>query len=326
MGLGLVAAAVVWTLVSAATNDGSRPWPTVAALVAVTLAVTAGRTIAPRVTPSSAPVAVGVLAGVLAGSLLAFRGSASGGAPLGYGNANGALFAMVVLAAALLRVAVPMMTRPTRLATTAVGVAGLAACIATRSVGAMVSLAVGLVVALLAEALQRPWAAVPTAAIVLAIGLALTASYANGAGPEMPGNDSWGTRVQLWRAAADLAQDHRVTGVGPGRFDIAHAGISTDADLRRAHSTPLQTAAEQGGVGLALLLAIVGWALAALWSVGLHRVCAIGAGVLVTVGLQASWDWVLAEPAISLSAAVLVGWATNRTAVPLPRFTDHTRR
>jgi len=311
VGLALVAAAIGWTLVAAAANDGSGPWPYVGGLLAVAAGIAAGRSIGTRVDPSSAPAAIGVLAGVLLGALLAFRGSSSGGPPLGYGNANGAFFALVTLATVLLRVAVPAMTQPTRLATTTVGVTALGACVSTRSVGAIVALAAGLGVALLAEALRRPWVAIPVATIVLAVALAVTVALASGAGPQELDGDSFGTRVQLWRSAATITQDHRLTGVGPGRFDAVD-GVSTDTDLRRAHSLPLQTAAEQGAVGLALLLALVGWAAAALWRVGLRPTSAVGAGVLAATGLLACWDWVVAEPAVSLTAAVLIGWATTR--------------
>jgi O-antigen ligase len=315
LGLALVVAAVAWTFVAAAANDGSRPWPYTAALVAVAGGVAAGRSIGRGIGPSSAPTAVGVLAGVLLGALLAFGGSSSGGPPLGYGNANGAFFALLTLAAVLLRVAVPAMTQPTRLATTTVGVAALGACVSTRSVGAIAALAAGLGVALLAEALRRPWVAIPVATIVLAVALGVTAALASGAGPEQLADDSLGTRVQLWRSAATLTEGHRLTGVGPGRFDAVD-GVSADIDLRRAHSLPLQTAAEQGAIGLALLLALVGWAATALWRVGLRPSCAVGAGVLACVGLLACWDWVLAEPAVSITAAVLIGWSSAGQRIP----------
>lgn len=127
--MALITAAIAWTFVASLANDGSRPWPTVAAFIAVTLGLVVGRTIAARATAVSAPAAVGALAGILAGALPAFPGLCGRRGPLGYGNANGAFFALLTWAAVILRVAIPGMTRPTRLATTAVGAASLAACV-----------------------------------------------------------------------------------------------------------------------------------------------------------------------------------------------------
>ncbi|MBA2279880.1 MAG: O-antigen ligase family protein, partial [Acidimicrobiia bacterium] len=155
---------------------------------------------------------------------------------------------------------------------------------------------------------------VPFAAALVVLGLGVTFAVAAGAGPTAPAGDSLGTRILLWREAADLVAAHPATGVGPGRFE--QVAPNRDPDLRRTHSAPLQVAAEQGGVGVALLLGLVAWAVAALWTARSDRSVAVGAGVLLAVAWQASWDWVLAEPAVSLSAAFLVGATTSRRRGP----------
>jgi hypothetical protein len=64
--------------------------------------------------------------------------------------------------------------------------------------------------------------------------------------------------------------------------------------------------------GLVLVLGLGGWAVAALWANRGDRAAAGGAGMLLAVGIQGTWDWVLADPAVTLAAALLLGLATRR--------------
>lgn len=319
VGLALAGATIAWTLVSAALNDGSRPWPTVGAILLAVLGVAAGRVVAARRSSGSARLGTGVLIGLLVGLLVGFGGGEAGGAPLGYANANAALFVGVALAAVLLRVSAPAMPKADRLAVTIVGAGAVVACLSTRSVGTTVGLVAGLAIAAVAATLRRPWVAVSLAAVVLSLALGVTAAVVNGAAVDAPGDDGLGTRVQLWRSAIELARDEPIIGVGPGRFaDVAP--LAADPDLRRAHSTPFEVLAEQGAPGLVLHLALVGWALAALWAAGLRPESAVGGATLVAFGVQACWDWVLAEPAVLLFAALLVGWSSSRRSQPQASF------
>lgn len=311
VGITLVLAGIAWTFVTAMDEDGSRPWPTVGAWVLAGTGVAIGRRLARRSDAGAAAVAVAVLAGLLVGSLAAFQRPSGGGPPLGYGNANAALFALIGLGAALVRVRATTLTRPTRLATTAVGAAAVAACVTTGSAGTVAALVTGAALAASALGLHRPWFAVPAAGITLVVGLAGTMATSARADADTLTNDSVQIRAQLWDAAADLAGEHPLSGIGPGRFEDVNP-VSTDADLRRAHSIPLQIAAEQGSIGLLLTLSALGWALWMLWSVGLQSSTAVGAAIVVTGGLVACWDWVLAEPAVLGTAAVLLGMATQQ--------------
>lgn len=75
-------------------------------------------------------------------------------------------------------------------------------------------------------------------------------------------------RPEIWRAAAEAADDHPVLGTGPGLFGLAFLPHNFDSkrgiaryqvSTPYAHSEPMNAAAETGWAGLALLLlAVVG--------------------------------------------------------------------
>lgn len=306
VGLGLVAAALAWTLVSAAANDDSRPVPTLAALVLAPVAVAAGRAARRRLDGGTAPVALGGLAGVLLGLGLTLDPLGAGSPPLGYANANGSLFGLLAVAVAAVLAATPGASPATRRGGGVLLVTALVLCGLTGSIGAGAATALGLALAAGMLVLRRPWAAIPAAALAVVGLLGVTAAAAVGAGPQETAADSLGVRVSLWREAAQLAQASPVTGAGPGRYGSAQT-FSTDPDLRRAHSGPLQQLAEQGGPGLVLLLALGGWGVAALWAARDDPAAALGAAALAAVGLEATFDWVLSEPSVSLGLAVVVG-------------------
>lgn len=68
------------------------------------------------------------------------------------------------------------------------------------------------------------------------------------------------------RAALDVAHDHPVTGVGPGRAAVAWTGADGGVLVARyAHNEYVQVLAELGAVGLILLLAILGAITRAVW-------------------------------------------------------------
>lgn len=311
-GLTLVTLAVGWTLLSAGANAGSRPVPTVLTLLLLPLAVAGGR--GARHHLAGAVTAVGALlglAGLLLGLGLTLQPFDPASAPLRYGNANGSLFGLLALAVAAVLVAMPAAQRTARRGASVLLVAALVLCGLTGSIAALAATVVGLALAGGALALRCPWSAIPGATVVVLVMLGATAALAVGAGPDEPAPDSLGVRVSLWREAAALGQEEPVTGVGPGRFESEQA-FTDDRDLRRAHSAPLQQLAEQGAPGLVLLLGLGGWALAALWAVRDDPVAAVGAGAVTAVALEATFDWVLSEPAVTLGLAVLVGAATAR--------------
>lgn len=107
-------------------------------------------------------------------------------------------------------------------------------------------------------------------------------------------------RLQLWERAAELARADPVLGAGPGRFGELGAGLipAVPPDAK-PHSAPLQIAAEQGVVGVALLAAVFVWLLYAL------RHSPRATGVVLTAGSALT----------ALAAVAMVGNALSVTSV-----------
>jgi len=182
-----------------------------------------------------------------------------------------------------------------------------------RPILAMAGLALGLAVSVLSSRLHR--AQTPIAAGVFLVAALLVAS--GSAGRLLSAAD--GTRLSLTSAdrvresaaALRVAASEPVTGVGPGRATLSWH----NADGRRfvahyAHNEYLQTLAELGAVGLALVLALVtSLVVAVRRSLGHHpEPYAAGAAAgLTALALHSSFDFLWHIPAIPLVAAALVG-------------------
>jgi hypothetical protein len=123
-------------------------------------------------------------------------------------------------------------------------------------------------------------------------------------------SDVGGHRLSYWRVAVDVAADHPIAGAGPGAYQVEWLRRRTiDERVRNAHSLELQTLADLGLVGLALLLAAIGaTAVAAAGALRADRALAAGpaAGAL-TWALHAGLDWDWEMPALTLVAIVLAG-------------------
>jgi hypothetical protein len=125
-----------------------------------------------------------------------------------------------------------------------------------------------------------------------------------------------GTRSDYYRVALDGFADHPLIGGGAGSFEVRFArerGI--DEKIRDAHSLPLETLAELGLVGMALLLAFLGAvataARRAIRGKGAIRpaeAAAVTAAFAVWLGHACvDWDWempALTGTAVLLSATV----------------------
>jgi putative inorganic carbon (HCO3(-)) transporter len=76
--------------------------------------------------------------------------------------------------------------------------------------------------------------------------------------------DTFGTRVRLWRIAGRMIADHPLTGVGSGNFIAAYPRYAHGEMKTRlfvTHNAYVGMAAEMGLVGLTLFLALIGLAL-----------------------------------------------------------------
>jgi O-antigen ligase len=298
-GFALAAAGATWAVVAGWGQAGSRPLAVVAAHLLAAGCFVAARRLHRRDPRLPAAVVVGV--GALALTIGIATLFLAGGGPLGYANANATLFGLAALGAALM---VTRVDRRHRVPATSFAVVFAAAVAITGSAAAMAALAAAVGVALVA----RGWAApLAMAVLVAAIGLTAVLTLRDEAPPARIE-----TRVELWREAHELLAAHPARGLGPGTFATASAA-PRDADLRWAHNEYLEMGAEEGAIGLALLLALLGWAMLRCSATsGPDSGRAIGVASVLFVGLHASVDHVLQFWPITATTAFLVG----ATSVP----------
>jgi hypothetical protein len=166
-----------------------------------------------------------------------------------------------------------------------------------------------------ALALPR-WAPAAAATIVLALAVgfvAVAAGERRGA-PRGATAARFGSvesdRYAYWRVARTVWADHPLRGAGSGSFRVAWLHDRPFAvSAHDAHSLYLETAAELGLVGLALLgLALGAGAIAARQALRADPVlCAGPVAVAVAWALHAGIDWDWEMPAVTLPALVLFG-------------------
>ncbi|MGY1739559.1 MULTISPECIES: O-antigen ligase family protein [unclassified Blastococcus] len=316
-GLALLLAGSV--TLSAQVEGAGEPWPALATLAAAVLLYVAGRVLAPAV-PLVVGVAVGATALVVAVSPAALSGSAVA-PPLGYGNADAALYALLAGLAAIAAVTAAgdrWQTGAVLLVVALVLVTGL-----TGSVAGLVSALA--VLAVLAGTLTvgrpaRRTVLLAGVGLVLVtqlavVGLAATHRPPDPLSPvhEVAGAALSERRLDLWSDAVVIAARHPVTGAGPYTFPTASPTARSDPDTRQAHSATLQMAAETGWPGAAALLGLLLWAVARpLLTAGRS----VGAGVLAatamaSLAVQASVDYVLDFPVVVMTAALVLGVGTG---------------
>lgn len=314
----LIVLLAAWTVVASVDRPDARPGPVLALLAgAVALGALGRRFSSPD--PALVPglVAVAVAGAVVLSYPAILR---AGGAPTGYANANAALVALGAIGAA----AASSVSRPgrPRQAWAALVVLLAAAVVATGSTAASLVLGVAATLALASVLTRQVAVAVAGGLIAVSLTLGVTVAIAAGGDPaDLRARDE--IRSELWSRAIEQAREDPARGLGPGRSAPRNSTI--DDDLRWAHHGYLQQAAEQGVVGLVLLLAVVVWGYARLWC-GRARESArtlAGATALSVVAVHASVDHVLHHAAVPLTLAVLVGWAT---ADPPAQETRGSRR
>jgi tetratricopeptide (TPR) repeat protein len=110
-------------------------------------------------------------------------------------------------------------------------------------------------------------------------------------------------RLDLWRVAWDDAGRHPLVGSGAGSYAAQwFRDRPSPVDATNAHELYLETLAELGPLGLALLLTALGVPLIAAWRARRHPLMAgvLAAYVAFLVHVAADWDWQLA--AVGLAA------------------------
>ncbi len=128
-------------------------------------------------------------------------------------------------------------------------------------------------------------------------------------------------RSDYWRVARTMVRDEPLLGTGAGSFE-AHwfRERSVAFHARDAHNLYLETLAELGPVGLALLLASLALPLVALPAVRgfAYAPAAVGAYAAYLVHAGVDWDWevpAVTVPAIFCAAVLLARGSARRTAV-----------
>ena len=116
-------------------------------------------------------------------------------------------------------------------------------------------------------------------------------------------------RVELWRAAGDIASDHRAVGSGAGTFErLWQARPDINQRVRDAHGLYVETLAELGPIGLAAIVGALVLPLVGALRARRVPLVAGAAGAYVAFLLHAGtdWDWELSGVTLT---ALLVGCA-----------------
>ncbi|MGW0843824.1 O-antigen ligase family protein [Streptomyces sp. NPDC002787] len=121
-------------------------------------------------------------------------------------------------------------------------------------------------------------------------------------------------RVLLWQDALGLVRDEPLLGAGPGRFgELSPTLALSVAPDDKPHSAPLQLAAEQGLIGVALLAVVFGWVLYVLWRAPRPTpVVLTAAAALTALAAIAAVGNALSFTTVTAGAGLLAGMATAR--------------
>ncbi|HWE32053.1 MAG TPA: O-antigen ligase family protein [Solirubrobacteraceae bacterium] len=141
------------------------------------------------------------------------------------------------------------------------------------------------------------------------------------------------SRPVYWREGLLVGEHHLLAGAGAGSFETASLRYANSkwAVAAHAHSYVIQTFADLGLVGVAVMLALlVTWALAAARPLGIrvpragpeHAVEATGMFTLLSVvvifGLHSAIDWTWYVPGVALPALICAGWLAGRGPLDQP--------
>jgi hypothetical protein len=203
------------------------------------------------------------------------------------------------------------------------------------AVGAM---AVGILAAGLVDALRvrtsltvrRRWAFAGFGSAVLCAGLPVLVDPIQRPLAELArwrGALSSPTREATAEAAIRLAAQHPLVGVGPGHGWVRWSDAGHHQLMRYVHNEYLQALVEFGGIGLALLLALLGGCALALRDARRKHadpaLIAGAAAALAAFSVHGAFDFVWHVPAVPLVVAALLGLAT---AAPMRTSRDRLSR
>ncbi|MFD4566235.1 O-antigen ligase family protein [Streptomyces sp. NPDC058467] len=309
-GVIALAACAVWSLVTAGVHDG-RPEGVLLAVLAVAAGYASGRILG-ALLPVAAPCA-----GALAGLTLAI---ATPGPqillPLGHTGATAALLTLATGGACCAAWAArpPALRLALRLLAAAIAVTAAV----LGSTTGFVTCAGVLMCSLAAARTRHRAPGLVGLALAAALVAGATWAMAENALPEGLTASLEGRltehRVLLWHDALRLAHQNPMLGAGPGRYgDLSPTVAQSLLPDGKPHSAPLQQAAEQGVIGVALLAAVFCWVLYALWRSPRPTPIALTAGAALTaLAAIASIGNALSFTTVTVGAGLLAGFATAR--------------
>ncbi|MFD3616224.1 O-antigen ligase family protein [Streptomyces sp. NPDC058676] len=317
MGVVALGACAIWSLVTAAAHDG-RPEGVLLAVLAVGAGYAAGR-ICGALLPVAAPSA-GALAGLgLTVGLPHLTPGPEIVAPLGHAGATAALLTLSAGAACCAAWSADAPALRLALRALAAVIAVTAAVLG--SVGGFAACTAVLLCSLAAGRTRHRGAGLVALGLSAALVTSLTWAVAGNAVPDGLEVSLSGRltehRIELWHDALHMAHHEAALGVGPGRFgELSTTATQSLLSDGKPHSAPLQQAAEQGAVGLALLATAFGWMLYALWRTGRPTPVALTAGAALTaLAAIACVGNALSFTTVSAGAGLLAGLATARPFV-----------
>jgi hypothetical protein len=132
-------------------------------------------------------------------------------------------------------------------------------------------------------------------------------------------------RIELWDAAENDADDHPWIGAGSGSYETYwYVHRPSDQNVRDAHSLYLETLAELGPVGLALLAALLVVPVAVVRRARGWELAGVAAAAYGAFLLHAAVDWDWEMPAVTLTAllpasALVVAASERRPRIVIGR-------
>lgn len=324
VGLAVAAAAVAWSLFVGYRLD-ANPWPLVATLTASVAALL----VADRVT-RRAKLAVPLILALLpfAVALTARRTLLDDG-PLGYSNASGALYLLAAAAA----VTVGLRATSSRGRRTAAVLALFWAVLVLLVNAQTVAVFTGLLVIVLfvrsPRAVRRAvvaggGAALLTLVTTVALGLGYVAWLRTEVLFRVVDSSLGQVRVALWHDALEQIATRPLFGTGPRRFRAD--SVALDEWAATVHNEFLQVTAETGLVGGVLVLALLGWVFARLWTTRLDVSALPAVVALAGITVQANIDFTWQSPLVPVAGAALAGAALGYRTEGEPERTPIARR
>lgn len=318
-GAVILAACAIWSLISAAGRE-TRPEGVLLALLAVAAGFACG-----RICGTLLPVATATVAALAALAMAFVWRDGVPGATATTDTApgcTGAAAGLLVLAAGAACCAAAAARRESLRFTLRLLALGTAC--ASLGLGSAAGCAAALGVLLCSVAASGVRRRLPAlVGLALAAGLVTAVSWAvawgvlpDGLTTSLEGRLT-GNRVRLWQDAAQLAGQHPLRGIGPGRFaELSATAQQTLHSDGKPHSAPLQQAAEQGVVGMLLLGAAFGWLLYVLWRSPRGTPVVLTAGAALTaLAVLAGFGNALSFTPVTAGAGLLAGLASARRPI-----------